>query len=92
MPDYTALKDFAASEKISYHSMDELVCNARVRDMMATRMEKIQKGLASYEKVKRFVLLPRPFSMENGELTNTLKIKRHAVNRIYAKEIDSMYE
>ena len=92
VPDYTALKDFAASEKISYHSMDELVCNARVRDMMATRMEKIQKGLASYEKVKRFVLLPRPFSMENGELTNTLKIKRHAVNRIYAKEIDSMYE
>ena len=92
VPDYTALKDFAASEKISYHSMDELVCNARVRDMMATRIEKIQKGLASYEKVKRFVLLPRPFSMENGELTNTLKIKRHAVNRIYAKEIDSMYE
>lgn len=92
VPDYAALKDFAAAEHIAYNSMDELVCNARVRDMMAARIEKIQKGLASYEKVKRFVILPRPFSMESGVLTNTLKVKRHAINRIYAKEIDSMYE
>lgn len=92
VPDYAALKDFAAAEHIAYNSMDELVCNARVRDMMAARIEKIQKGLASYEKVKRFVILPQPFSMESGVLTNTLKVKRHAINRIYAKEIDSMYE
>ena len=92
VPDYNALKDFAAKENITYHSMDELVRNTRVCEMMASRIEKLQKGLASYEKVKRFTILPRPFSMENGELTNTLKVKRHAVNRIYAKEIDAMYK
>ncbi|MDE6062477.1 MAG: long-chain fatty acid--CoA ligase, partial [Duncaniella sp.] len=92
VPDYNALKDFAAKENITYHSMDELVRNTRVCEMMALRIEKLQKGLASYEKVKRFTILPRPFSMENGELTNTLKVKRHAVNRIYAKEIDAMYK
>lgn len=92
VPDYTALKDFAAREKISYHSMDELVSNERVRELLARQIEEKQKGLASYEKVKRFTILPKPFSMENGELTNTLKVKRHAINRIYAKEIDAMYE
>lgn len=92
VPDYTALKDFAADEKIAYHSMEELVRNPRVVDMLTRRIEQQQKGLASYEKVKRFTILPRPFTMENGELTNTLKVKRHAVNRIYAKEIDAMYE
>lgn len=92
VPDYTALKDFAAKERISYHSMDELVRNPRVRELLTDRIEEIQKGLASYEKIKRFTILPKPFSMENGELTNTLKVKRHAVNRIYAKEIDAMYD
>lgn len=92
VPNYTALKDFAAREKISYHSMDELVSNERVRELLARQIEEKQKGLASYEKVKRFTILPKPFSMENGELTNTLKVKRHAINRIYAKEIDAMYE
>lgn len=92
VPDYTALKDFAAKERISYHSMDELVRNPRVRQLLTDRIEEIQKGLASYEKIKRFTILPKPFSMENGELTNTLKVKRHAVNRIYAKEIDAMYD
>lgn len=92
VPDYTALKDFAAREKISYRSMEELTADERVRQLFANRIEQMQKGLASYEKVKRFTLLPHPFTMENGELTNTLKVKRHAVNRIYAKEIDAMYE
>lgn len=92
VPDYTALKDFAARERISYHSMDELVRNRRVIELLTDRIEEKQKGLASYERVKRFTILPAPFSMGNGELTNTLKVKRHAINRIYAKEIDAMYE
>lgn len=92
VPDFTALKDFAAREHISYHSMEELVRNSRVRELFTDRIEKLQKGLASYERIKRFTILPRPFTMENGELTNTLKIKRHAVSRLYDKEIESMYE
>jgi long-chain acyl-CoA synthetase len=48
--------------------------------------------LASYEKVKKFVLLPKPFTMETGELTNTLKIKRRVVYDKYADLINKMYE
>ncbi|MCM1355525.1 MAG: long-chain fatty acid--CoA ligase [Staphylococcus sp.] len=92
VPDYTALKTFAERERISYHSMDELVRNPKVYEMLSNRIAEHQKHLASYEKVKRFTILPNPFSMANGELTNTLKVKRHAINRIYAKEIDTMYE
>ncbi len=92
VPDFDMLKDFAAKEKISYHSMKELVDNPRVVEMMRRHLEEAQKGLASYEKIKRFTILPKPFTMEGGELTNTLKIKRSAINSIYKKEIDAMYE
>ena len=47
--------------------------------------------LAHYEQIKRFTLLPHNFSMERGELTNTLKIKRRVLNENYRKEIDAMY-
>lgn len=92
VPDFDALKDFAAKEKISYHSMKELVENPRVVELMRLHIEQKQKGLASYEKIKKFTILPRPFTMEGGELTNTLKIKRAAISKLYAKEIDAMYE
>lgn len=92
VPDFDALKDYASREKISYTSMSELVGDHRVKQLLTDRVEKLQKGLASYEKIKRFTLLPRAFSMEEGELTNTLKIKRQAIARLYSKEIDAMYD
>jgi long-chain acyl-CoA synthetase len=49
------------------------------------------KGVALYEQIKRFTLLEKPFTMEQGHLTNTLKIKRKVVNELFAKEIDAMY-
>ena len=48
--------------------------------------------MASYEKIKRFTLLPNHFTMERGELTNTLKIRRKVLNKNYAAEIEKMYE
>ena len=61
-------------------------------EMMSERMETLQQGLASYERIKRFTLLPTPFSMEKGELTNTLKIRRNVLVRNYAAEIEEMYK
>ena len=60
--------------------------------MMEERIETLQQQLASYEKIKRFTLLPKPFTMERGELTNTLKIRRKVLAKNYAAEIDLMYE
>lgn len=92
VPDFEALKDFAAKEKISYRSLKELVENPRVVELLRRHIEEAQSGLAAYEKIKRFTILPKPFTMEDGELTNTLKIKRPAINKIYAAQIAAMYE
>ena len=56
------------------------------------RIETIQQDLASYEQVKRITLLPEPFSLEHGELTNTLKVKRPVLNERYKEQIEKMYE
>lgn len=60
--------------------------------MLTERIDTLQQDLAHYEKVKRFILIEEPFSIENGELTNTLKVKRRVVYRKYEKEINDMYE
>ena len=60
--------------------------------MFTERIDTLQQSLASYEKIKRFTLLPHHFTMEAGELTNTLKIKRAVLNKNYAKEIEEMYK
>ena len=60
--------------------------------MMMERIDTLQQQLAHYEQIKRFTLLPHGFSMERGELTNTLKIKRRVLNENYKAQIDKMYE
>ena len=60
--------------------------------MMKERIDTLQQTLSPYEQIKRFTLLPKPFSMENGELTNTLKLRRQVVNKNYKEFIDKMYE
>ena len=59
---------------------------------MMGRIATLQQDFAPYEQVKRFRLLPHPFSMTRGEVTNTLKIKRRVVLEHYKEEIDDMYE
>lgn len=92
VPDYNLLKEFAKEYNIKYNSIEELCANEKIIKMMTERMDTLQQGLASYERIKRFTLLPKPFSMENGELTNTLKLRRAILTKNYKKEIDEMYE
>ena len=91
VPNFDELKAYAAKKKIAYKSIEDLVNNADVHKMLDARIQGYQKDMASYEQIKRFVLLPRPFTMESGELTNTLKIRRAVVNKRYSKLIDAMY-
>lgn len=91
VPDYEELGTWASKHKIKFKNNEELVNNPKVHEMLEKLIDEYQKNLASYEQIKRFVLLPRPFSMENGELTNTLKIKRAVINKRYARLIDAMY-
>lgn len=91
VPSFDALKAYAKKKKIEYSDVSELVNNKDIRQMMEQRINEWQKDLASYEQIKRFILMPRPFTMETGELTNTLKIRRKVINKRYAKLIDAVY-
>lgn len=92
VPDYKNLTDYAKANHISYNDMRDLVKNPKINDMIMQRIEILQQGFAHFEQIKKFTLLPEPFSMNKGELTNTLKIKRQAVYHNYAEQIDKMYE
>lgn len=91
VPAIEALKDYAARKRIEYRNLEDLVRNSDIRKMIEERIEKLQKGFAGFEKIKKFTLLPREFTMEAGELTNTLKIRRPVINNRYAREIEAMY-
>lgn len=91
IPAFEALKEYARRKKIAFRSIDELIQNNDIRKMLEERIERLQKGFANFEKIKRFTLLPKEFSIESGELTNTLKLRRPIINNRYAHEIEAMY-
>ncbi len=92
IPDYALLEEYAGKHAITFSSREELCADPQIHEMMAERIETLQQQLASYEKIKRFTLLPDHFTMERGELTNTLKIRRKVLAKNYAREIEKMYE
>ena len=92
IPEYRLLEEYARSHGIPFTDRRDLCKNPKINSMLKERIDTLQQQLAQYEQVKRFVLLPHPFSMERGELTNTLKIKRRVLNENYKKEIEKMYE
>ncbi len=91
VPAIEAIKEYANRKKIQYRSLEDLLKNSQIRDLISRRIDVLQEGLASFEKIKKFTLLPKEFTMEAGELTNTLKIRRPVINRHYANEIEAMY-
>ncbi len=91
VPDYKLVEKYAADKGIQYASMAELLKNDAVMELFKERIDTLQQQFAHYEQIKKFTLLPEPFSMAKGELTNTLKIKRSVLNKNYAAEIEAMY-
>ena len=92
IPVYSLLEEYAREHKIPFKDREELCADRRIYDMMKERIDTLQQQLAHFEQVKRFTLLPHHFSIEKGELTNTLKIKRRVLSENYKVEIDKMYE
>ena len=92
VPDFVILEEYAREQGIAFDTHEDLCRNTKIVDMMTERIETLQQGLASYERIKRFTLMPTAFSMDKGELTNTLKIRRNVLVKNYSAEIDAMYE
>ena len=91
IPVYPLLEEYAREHHIPFENREQLCADKQIYDMMKERIDTLQQQLAHYEQIKRFTLLPHHFSMEKGELTNTLKIKRRVLNENYKNEIDAMY-
>lgn len=92
VPVYNYVEDYAKEKDIAYSSREELLQHPKVIGLFKARIDTLQQAFAHYEQIKRFTLLSQPFSMERGELTNTLKIKRNVLLKNYAKEVEKMYE
>ena len=92
VPEFRLVEDWAQEHHIAFSSREDLCANEQVKKMLQERINTLQQQLAYYEQIKRITLLPHHFSMESGELTNTLKIRRPIINKNYQAEIDKMYE
>ncbi len=91
VPVYANVKNYAKEKHIEFKDMDDLLQNPKIMELFKNRIGTLQQQFANYEQIKRFTLLTEPFSMERGELTNTLKIKRSAIAKNYKEIIDKMY-
>ncbi len=92
VPEFRMIEEWAREHHIKFESREDLCACKEIYDMMKERIDTLQQQLAHYEQIKRFTLLPHHFSMENGELTNTLKLRRPVICKNYKEEIDKMFE
>ena len=83
VPTYPLLEEYARAHGIAFNDREELCANKIVNEMLAERIDTLQQTLANYEKIKRFTLMAHHFSLERGEITNTLKIKRNEIGRAH---------
>ncbi len=92
VPDFEALKEYADSHNISYSNVEELTKVPEIYKMMESELSKFQKKLANYERVRKFTLLEKPFTLEEGEVTPSMKIRRKVIEQRYKNLIESMYQ
>lgn len=91
VPNFEALKIYADEHEISYSTNEDLTKSPEINNFIFGRVELLQAQFTNYEKIKRLALLAKPFSMEAGELTNTLKLRRKVILERYADIIESIY-
>jgi long-chain acyl-CoA synthetase len=91
VPSFEALKQYANQHKISFSSIEDLIANNQIKEMFTKRFEELQKEFSGFEKIKKFTLLPKEFSIDAGEITATLKLKRKVIQQKYKELIDKMY-
>ena len=90
-PSIPALEDYAIKNKITYSDIDELIQHPDILKLIANSIKTAQADMANYEQIKKFRLIKKGFSIESGELTNTLKMRRAVIMQRYKSMIDEMY-
>ena len=92
IPNFPMVEAYANQKGLAFDNREELIANPEVIRLIESRVEEHQRHLASYEKIKKFTLLAEPFTMENRELTDTLKLRRRVISEKYAAQIEAMYQ
>ena len=91
VPSFEALEEYCEKQGIPFTSREELVARPDIIDFFRQRIDTLTKDLARFEKIKKFTLLPREFTMDSGEITPTLKVRRNVIQGNYKDVIDAMY-
>ena len=91
VPAFDHLRAWAREQELDFKGTEDLVSRREVRDLFKAEMEARSEGLADFERVRRFCVLPREFSMQEGELTPTLKLRRQVVREHFASEIEKLF-
>lgn len=92
VPCFDALEEHARTLNLKYQDRMELLRHTKIKELFDERLREMQKNFASFHQVKRFTLLAEGFSMESGELTPTLKLRRKIISERYQDEIELMYQ
>ncbi len=90
VPNFERTREWAKMQGLLVQSDAELVALPEVKQLIKQEIDRLTAHLADFEKVRRFTLLDHPFSIETGELTPTLKVRRHFIKQRYAKELEAM--
>ena len=91
VPNLSQLRRWVESKGMTFENVDSMVSDPQIVAFLKSEIDKVQEGVADYEKIKKITLLPHHFSIMNGEVTNTMKVRRPIVAKRYAKEIEAMY-
>ena len=92
VPSFENIKKYAIEHSISFKDIEELINHNQIKDLFEKRFEELQQEFSKFEKIKKFTLLPKEFSIEAGEITATLKLKRKVIQKKYKELIDKMYK
>lgn len=92
VPDFEALKEYADAHRITYKDPMELTQMKQIYEMLEKDLGQFQRKLAGYEKVRKFTILDKPFTIEGGEMTPSMKLKRKVIEERYSNLIEEMYE
>jgi len=91
VPNFDNLRLFADGKQISYTADDELVGHVLILELFTEELARLCEPFAGFEKIKKFALLDSPLSIESGELTPSLKVKRRIVEQKFKDRIEALY-
>jgi long-chain acyl-CoA synthetase len=91
VPNFDSLIRWAGYKKITFKTPAELIQHPLVIAKIGSRVERVNEHLSNYERVKKIALIDQEMTLEGGQLTPSLKVKRRVVNQMYAAKIEAMY-